>query len=169
MFYLAQAIGLISLILVVISFQQNNKKKLLNCQIFSCFFFAIHYLLLNATTGFFMNLINIIRNIMFVKCGKKIPAKYISIIIVFIITMSIVFYDGFLSLIPGIAGIIYTLGASQKKLTITRISGVIAGCLFFVYNLKVFAIMALISTIIEILSIVLAIYRFDIKKKRKKR
>ncbi|MBE6138695.1 MAG: YgjV family protein [Firmicutes bacterium] len=169
MFYIAQLFGLVGLIITVISFQQNNKKKLLNYQIFSGLFLAVHYFILNAITGVFMNLIGIMRNIIFIKYGKKVPLKYSYIIIAGIVALSFVFYDGFLSLLPGAACLVYTFGASQNNLTITRFSGLISSSLFLIYNIKVLAIVAVISTIIELISVSLAIYRFDIKQKKKKK
>ena len=48
MFYLAQVFGGMALIVLIISFQNNNKGKLLKYQIFSCIFFALQYYWFNA-------------------------------------------------------------------------------------------------------------------------
>lgn len=164
MFYLAQVFGLIALIILLISFQTNNKKKLLKYQVFSSAFFSVYYLLLNATTGFLMNVMKVIRNIMFAKLGKKVPIFYSGLIIVFLITFSIVFYDGPISLFPFIAGIIYTIGISQKNLTITRWIGLLSCALCMSYNIFMNTFTALIACIVEFISITISIYRFDIRK-----
>lgn len=166
MFYLAQIFGLIALVILVSSFQQNNKKKLLKYQTFASVFFSAYYLLLNAITGFLMNAMNIVRNIMFTRLGKKVPLFYSSIIIIFFITLSIVFYDGPISLFPFIAGIIYTIGISQKNLTVTRIIGLISCLLCIIYNIKMLAVTALIASVIEFTSVLISIYRFDTKAKK---
>lgn len=79
MFFLAQLFGLIGLIILVISFQQDRKDKLLKYQVFSSLFFSIQY------------------------------------------------------------------------------------CI--IYNIKYFAITGLITTIIEMISAIIAIYRFDFKRR----
>ena len=169
MFYLTQVFGLIALIILISSFQQNNKKKLLKYQIFSSVFFSVYYLLLNATTGFLVNAMNVIRNIMFSKLGKKIPIFYSGIVVSFFIVMSIVFYDGLISLLPFIATIMYTIVISQKNLTITRIVVLITCLLSIIYNIEMSAVTALIASILEFTSVVISIYRFDIKKKKRRK
>ena len=57
MFYLGQLFGVIALVVLMISFQKNDKKTLLKYQILSSLFFAIQYLCLNAISGCLMNLI----------------------------------------------------------------------------------------------------------------
>ena len=52
MFWIGQILGLIALIILIISFQINNKGKLLRLQIYSSLFFAMQYLFLGAINGF---------------------------------------------------------------------------------------------------------------------
>ena len=84
MIYLAQLFGFFALVILIISFQSNNKKTLLKYQIFSSLFFAIQYLCLNAITGCLMNLMTMIRNIIY-KMFKKTPLLFVSLIIIIMI------------------------------------------------------------------------------------
>lgn len=163
MFYLAQLFGIVALIILIISFQKNNKKSLLKYQIFSSLFFAIQYLCLNAITGCLMNLMTMIRNIVYKKF-KRTPLFLVLLIIISMITLSVFSYNGIISLLPTLAVILYSIALWQKNLTITRITEVISCSLFIVYNINVLAITGLISTIIELFFAIVAIYRFDIKK-----
>lgn len=165
MFYVAQILGLIAVIILSLSFQNNKKETLLKYQVFSSLFFALQYLCLNALTGFFMNLATMLRNIIFKKYENKVPLKYIIITILAMIILSVFSYDGIISLLPTIAVINYSIAVSQKNLTITRIAEVISCILFIIYNIKVLAIIGLIATIIEMIFVLIAIYRFDIRKK----
>ena len=65
MFYLAQILGVIALVFLLVSFQINKKETLLKYQIFSSFFFSVQYLCLNAITGCLMNLMTLVRNIIY--------------------------------------------------------------------------------------------------------
>lgn len=163
MIYLAQLFGFFALVILIISFQSNNKKTLLKYQIFSSLFFAIQYLCLNAITGCLMNLMTMIRNIIY-KMFKKTPLLFVSLIIIIMIILSVFSYNGLISLLPTIAVILYSVALWQKSLKITRITEIISCSLFIIYNINVLAIIGLISTIIELLFAIIAVYKFDIKK-----
>ncbi len=166
MFYIAQVFGVLGLIMIVISFQNNDKQKLLKYQIFSSLLFAIQYLCLNATNGCLMNVMTLIRNIIY-KRYKKTPLLYVIVIISFMIGLSLLFYDGLFSLFPGVAVILYTLALWQNNLTITRIGEAVACLVLAIYNIKVLAISGLVSTLLELCFAIIAIYRFDIRERKR--
>lgn len=165
MFILAQILGGIALFILVLSFQKNEKQALLKYQIGSSIFFAGQYLFLQAYTGCLMNLICVLRNILFKKYDKKQVPIYLLIFIVFImLILSLFAYNGSISLLPCIACILYTISIWQSNLKVTRIVEVISCSLYIIYNIKVLAYVGLVSTMIELISALIAIYRFDIKK-----
>ena len=73
-------------------------------------------------------------------------------------------HNGLISIFPTIAVILYSIAIWQKSLTFTRIAEVIGCVLFIIYNIHVLAISGLITTSIEMISAIIGIYRFDIKK-----
>ena len=160
-FILSQIFETIALVILIYSFQKNEKDELLKLQVFSSLFFSIQYIFLNAITGCLMNFMTLIRNMIFRK-SKNI--KYLIIVIILMILLSIISYNGPISLLPTIAVILYSIAIWQNNLTITRIVEVISCTLFIIYNIKFYAITGLISTIIELLSALIAIFRFDLKK-----
>ena len=164
MFYLAQFFGAIGLIFLLISFNINNKDKLLKYQIFSSSFFSIQYLCLNAITGCLMNLLSLIRNIIFKKYNNNIPIIYLLLMIFSMVVLTVFFYDGIISLLPAIAVSVYSIGLWQKNLTVIRLLELISCILFIIYNINVVAITGLISTIIELSIVLVAVYRYDFKK-----
>lgn len=163
MFYLAQLFGIVALVILILSFQKNNKKTLLKYQIFSSLFFAMQYLCLNAITGCLMNLMTMIRNVVYKKL-KKTPLLFLILIIISMIILTVFSYNGLISLLPTIAVILYSIALWQKNLKITRITEIVSCSLFIIYNINVLAISGLISTIIELVFAVIAVYRFDIKR-----
>ena len=164
-FTLAQIIGAIALIILIISFQKNDKKKLLKYQIFSSLLFAIQYVFLGAYTGCLMNFICIIRNFIFTKYSetKKTPLYWLIIILIFIIILSLLSFDGFISLLPTLAVSLYSIAVWNGNLNSIRIVEIISCLLFIIYNIKVSAYIGLIATIIEMLGAFAAFYRFNIK------
>lgn len=164
MFYIAQLFGIIALLILIMSFQKNKKDTLLKYQIFSSLLFALQYLFLNAISGCLMNLMTVVRNLIYKKFKDKIPIVYLILIIICMIILSLIFYKGIISLFPTLAVILYSIALWQTNLTITRVTEVISCSLFIIYNVQVLAISGLLSTIIEMLSVIIAIYKFDIKK-----
>ena len=169
MFILAQMLGAIALFILVLSFQKNEKQSLLKYQIGSSLLFAAQYLCLQAYSGCLINIACIIRNILFKKYnGKQIPIHYLIFIICIMLVLSLFSYVGPISLLPCIACILYSCSLWQNNLKITRIVEVFSCSLYIIYNIKVLAYVGLVSTMIELISALIAIYRFDIIKKEYK-
>ena len=165
MFIFAQILGGIALLILILSFQKNEKQTLLKYQIGSSVFFAAQYLCLQAYSGCLINIACIIRNILFKNyTGKKIPIYYLIFIICIMIVLSLFSYVGPISLLPCIACVLYSCSLWQDNLKITRIVEVISCSLYIIYNIKVLAYVGLFSTIIQLVSALVAIYRFDVKK-----
>ena len=100
MFIFAQILGGIALLILILSFQKNEKQTLLKYQIGSSVFFAAQYLCLQAYSGCLINIACIIRNILFRKyTGKKIPIYYLIFIICIMIVLSLFSYVGPISLL----------------------------------------------------------------------
>ena len=169
-FIVAQIFGALALTILIISLQKNSKTKLLLYQSISSLLYALQYLFLNAYTGCFMNLICMIRNMIFNQYPKKRPPVYWLIItIVLMIFFSSLSYTGVISFLPMIAVILYSIALWHGNLTVIRTTETIPCSLYILYNIKVLAITGLIATIIELVGAILAVYKFDIKKKKENR
>lgn len=169
-FIVAQIFGALALTILIISLQKNNKTKLLLYQSISSLLYALQYLFLNAYTGCLMNLICMIRNMIFNRYPKKRPPVYWLIItIVLMIFFSSLSYTGVISFLPMIAVILYSIALWHGNLTVIRTTEIISCSLYILYNIKVLAITGLIATIIELVGAILAVYKFDIKKKKENR
>ena len=165
MFILAQILGAIALFILVLSFQKNEKQSLLKYQIGSSIFFAAQYLFLQAYSGCLINIACIIRNLLFRKyTGKQIPIYYLIFVICIMIVLSLFSYVGPISLLPCIACVLYSCSLWQNNLKVTRIIEIISCSSYIIYNIYVLAYVGLVSSIIELISALIAIYRFDIKK-----
>lgn len=165
-FIIAQIIGILALIILMLSFQKNEKKLLLKYQTTSSFLYAIQYIFLGAYTGSLMNLTCMVRNFIFNKYNnKKVPIYWLIIIIILMVAFSSITYIGIISLLPMLAVVLYSIAIWYGNLKLIRCTEVISCSLFIVYNIRVLAITGLVATIIELIAALIAIYRFDIKKK----
>ena len=169
-FIVAQIFGALALTILITSLQKNSKTKLLLYQSISSLLYALQYLFLNAYTGCFMNLICMIRNMIFNQYPKKRPPVYWLIItIVLMIFFSSLSYTGVISFLPMIAVILYSIALWHGNLTVIRTTEIISCSLYILYNIKVLAITGLIATIIELVGAIITVYKFDIKKKKENR
>ena len=165
-FWIAQIFGGVALILLCFSFQQNNKKILLKYQILSSLFYALQYLFLNAFSGCFMNVACVFRNFIFRRYeSRRPPVYYLLIVVGVMLLLSYFSYQGWISLLPVIAVISYSIALWIGNLKVVRIVETFSCFLYIIYNIYVFAITGLISTVIELVMTVVAIYRFDVRKK----
>lgn len=164
-FVIAQIIGGVALIILMLSFQKNNKETLLRFQILSSMLYAIQYLFLDASTGCLMNFACMIRNVIFNKYkDRKVPTYWLGIVLALMILLSVISYNGVISLLPMIAVVLYSCALWNGNLKIVRIIEIISCSLFIYYNIKVIAITGLIATILELFAALIAVYKFDIKK-----
>ena len=166
-FFIAQVIGAIALIILVMSLQKNDKRTLLKYQMFSSFLYAIQYIFLNAYTGALMNLTCMARNYIFNKYEKQqVPIGWLIIVVSVMIGLSILTFNGAISLLPMIAVVLYSVAVWDGDLKCIRIVDVISCSLFIIYNIRVLAITGLIATIIELCAAIIGIYRFDINRNK---
>lgn len=165
LFILSQLFGIGAIIFLIISFQINDKDKLLKFQIVSSFLNFFQYLLLGGITGSLMNLVAGIRNIVFKKYGdKKIPIYVLVFFIVLITFLSSLSYSSDISLLPMLASLNYTFALWTGDLRLIRILDVFSSLLLCTYDVFVFSIAGFVLHFIELSSALVGIYKFDIKK-----
>jgi hypothetical protein len=150
--YLAQLFGLISLFLLIMSYQQTKKQKFLFIQIFANVFYFIQYILLSAFSAAASNMISIIRSSIFYKyeiSNKKIPIFFLFIFEIIILIAGFITYVNIFSIIPIIIVISYTYATWQKNLKVTYFICLVAAILWILYNYVVGAYVSIIGSIIE--------------------
>lgn len=67
---IAQAIGIIAMVFNIVSYQQKSAKRIIALQFFGASFFALNYLMLGAYIASMLNLVGVIRAVMFLKKDK---------------------------------------------------------------------------------------------------
>ena len=162
MFFLAQILGGIVLILTVISVQQKTKEKILIFQIIANIVISIQYFLLDAVTGGVVSIINIIRCWIFYIYKKKNMKPSVAFLVIFIlvaIASGIWTWQNIFSVIPIIAAIVFTYGLWQDNVKITKICTAITSGNWGIYNLIVKAYVGALQSLAEFTSSIIAIVR----------
>ena len=71
LYIVGQGFGILAILLGFLSYQVKTQKHLLICQTAVCTVFCIHYLLIGATTAMAMNMVNIVRNLVYYRRNQK--------------------------------------------------------------------------------------------------
>lgn len=164
----AQVLGLLALVFIILCIQQKTKEKLLKLQLVGNVFYAIQYLLLMAWSATCMSGISFFRSLIFHHDTEKGIKTNIFVLVLFMIIIMIfafLTFDGYYSLIPVIITLMYTYAIWQNNMTILRIISIIIALCWIVYNFIVGAYTAIIGSIFELASAVIALIRFDQKNK----
>lgn len=162
-------VSILSVALYVMSVQLKKKKNILITQIFASVCYLIVYVIKGAWSGVFVELLEQIKDISFIKLEKnhkKIPMYVLSIFIFLLVFVSIIFYDGPLSLLPLLINVILFVATYFKNPKWIRYSLLVSGALWGVYNLYVGAYIIVIGNLLEVVSAIISIVKYkDIDKK----
>lgn len=168
-FILSQIFVLIAVLLQGLSYLSKDKKRIMFlCIAYACLY-GMQYLLLNAMTGFAMNMINIIRNIWFynnAKKDKKNKLYMLLIILTLVIVMGKFTYTNIYSLLPITASLLITYSLWQKKTRVYRLLSLPISTLWLSYNIYCHSIFGIIAESILLIFELVGIYKYDIKGKK---
>lgn len=166
---LAQIFGVLALILMVLSYQQKERVRLLRFQMISNALFVASYYLLGAYSGAVMSLANVARSFVFSQSDKKWGRSRAWLFVFIGISMlgGWLTWEGPISILVIIATIILTVALYSKNQKFMRIMFLFPPLLYVSYNLLNKSIGGIGSDIFCMTSAIIAICRFDIKKKKK--
>ena len=169
---LIRVFGVLGLILSIIPFQFKKHKHIVLCKMASCLAFSTQYFLSGpvAYAGAWMDLISAFRNFLFYKfVEKKIPTLPVMIIFsVLVLCIGIATWEGWITLLAVIPKLITSISYGIKNEKVLRFV-TLPSCLFWVaYNCIVGTYEAAIGDLLTFTSIIIAIYRYDIKKENTK-
>lgn len=177
----AQIVGVLAMIVVFISFQQKFQKGIVAIQVVSYSLWTLYFFLLGAYTGCIMNGVAIFRNVIFAQRDKKKWASHMGwvygivgiCIAVSILNVTVLTKPNertvtklLIEIFPILGTALTTIGLRMEKASTVRIYCLISMPLWLVYNVYSVALSAVVTDITTILSLVIAIARLDINKKK---
>ena len=173
---IAQIIGIFGLIANSVAYQMRGKNAILFFQMLGSAIFTVNYILIGAYSGAILNAVAIIRAIVYIY-KDKFKAGHIAWLMgfstIYVLSYVAVFTilgkeptanNLILEVLPVVAMIVVTISYRSKSAKTVRALGMINSPLWLIYNIANVAIGAIISGIINIVSIVIGIIRYDIRK-----
>lgn len=191
MYWIIQTIGYMAMACSITSIQQKTHKKILVFQALANTFFGIQYFALGAYVGAALNLVALIRSLIFFNHGKKWadhaiwPWVFCATFVLFGIftynlPQSVTPLFGFNSLvdnkdivvkilpvIPVIGNVINTFSFASTNPTFTRITFMLSSPSWIIYSFISGSWGAFINECFTMTSTIIAIIRFDVLKKVK--
>lgn len=167
MFIIAQCFGVLALLSYIVSTQQKHREGILAWDGIYCTFLSIQYLLLGGLSGFVAGALQVTRDVIFRKFKKKIPTWATIVFCILVFISGIIFFDGPVSLLPGIHTIIHTLYLSYGDMTIYRFIRLFSLTFMFAYNIFMGAYVGIIIVLVQGVFSVIGLARLDGEKVKK--
>ena len=175
----AQIIGIFGLAFNALSFQQKNKRTLILFQLCGGFLFSIHFFMLGAYTGFLLNALCVFRAIVYSRRNLKPKAimiwLYVFTILYFVsyaltftvFNVEITLFNAIIEFVPIIGMCFVTISFGMTSAGKIRAFSTINSCSWLVYNIVHSSIGGMVCEILSLISIVIGIIRYDLKRTKK--
>ena len=180
-YIIGQIIGIFALVCAIISFQSKTRKNILVFQLFGSLLFSVHFVMIGAFVGALLNLIGILRSVIFMNNseGEKRKKYWLWIFVVLCIGAGIATIDGdlnlsswsidfsaigtYIALFP-VAGMIFTTAGlwAEKPSTVRKISIGSSPC-WIIYNLYNGSYAGVATEVFILSSIIIGMLRLDRK------
>lgn len=159
---LGQVFGILAMVLTFASYQANTKRLLLMIQTLSTACTCLGFFFLGATTGFLLNILCVIRNVVFYFLDRTSRLYYpaTGILSVLYIVLGILSWQGWFSLFVTLALVINTVVMSLGVPQILRKSILITSPMVIVYNVVVFSIGGIANECVAIAGAVVGLIRY---------
>lgn len=159
-YIISQLIVGIAFIISLTTYHKKAKKNILTTAIISNTLKLIHYILLNATSGYTTKILGILRDIIIVKKEKykclSSNIIFYTFIIIYIL-ISILTYKDLTSLFPLIAALIYLIPIWNGNALTVKKAAFISSIFWLMYDISIFSITSIISDIVFSVSILIAL------------
>ena len=161
--FIAQIIGIIAILVWSYSVHRKEQYDILWYQAIANLFYTIQYIILNVIAAAAMNFSSVIRCYLFYKKGKNkedISNFWLVFFIAVVLILGFLTYQNYLSLIPIIITLFYTVSSFVPNTKWFRIIFILAAIVWIFYNLKVKAYICVVGNILEIASGTMALIKY---------
>lgn len=165
---IAQIIGFMGTIVVVIGMQQRKYGRIVFCKILNELFAAIHYFLIGGYTGMVINLASCMTNGVYwyrITKGKSTLIFQILFGALFV-TLGALSWHGPISIFVVLAKLISSVSLGIKNPRAIRILNLISNPCWLVYNLYLGTVAGIVTDTLVLTSVIIAVVRLDILKKQ---
>ncbi len=161
----AEIIGIIGIICSILSFQCEQRKKVMLFQVMASLMFTTQLFLVGAFTGACLDLINFARSLFFSIDKKWAKSKWwLAAFMLILIGAGIATWKDAYSILPIIGSLLSTVALWMKTSKNIRLISLFSGPCWLIYNIVNGAYSAAINELIAMTSIVIGMLRYDVKK-----
>lgn len=163
----SQLLTVIFYILLCLTYIERSRRQILVTNLISHFVEAVIFILLKGYTGLAMIIFNFFRDNFFLidsknQNNKEITRRDIHILIILlmgIMFLAIISFDGIFSMFPILATIASTIAIWQKNTRIYRFLGIFCSMCWLVYHISLHSIVAIILESILLVSTIVGYFR----------
>ena len=167
---LAQIIGLMATITYVLSYQQKTRRNIVLVNAMSNIFYVLQYILLGAFEGATIDVLSTVSSIAAHNKDKGFIAKHTKLIIIIInlamVISGLFLYKNIFSSFPVIGAILQTSALWITEERKIRIVSFLGTPFWLIYNIVSKAYFSALGSTLCMVSIGVAIYRYDIVSKK---
>ncbi len=169
--YIANAVGIIAVIVFVLSYQQKTRRGIVVCNVISRSLYVAQYLLLFAFEGAVLDILGVFASILAQNKDKPFIKKHLKLVItavnLVIVIAGILLYKNIFSLLPMFGVLLHTGAFWLSKEKTIRIVSFLGSPFWLIYNIVSAAYGSAIGDVLTMVSIAAAFVRYDILKKKR--
>lgn len=154
----AQAIGIIGMVLCLLCYHGKTHKSLLAIKLAADIIWAVHYFMIGGYSGFALNVLCTARETVYM-VDKNDKRRVLWLCLFVLANWSVQFFTwkGLTSLFPAIVATIGSYSFWQKNVTVTRVLALVIAALMFTYDLFVMSYAGLLSEALTFVSALAAL------------
>lgn len=169
MYIIAQIVGILAVASYLLSYQLKKRKHIIAVNATSSFLYVLQYILLGALEGAAIDVLSAVGAVTAHNKDKKFIAKHLTAVIIVLnllfLAVGLSLYQNIFSLFPIAGAILQTSAFWLTREKHIRLVSFLGTPFWLVYNLVSQAYGSAIGSVLCMISIGSAIYRYDIKKK----
>ena len=164
-YWISQVFVLFAYIMCGATFFVKKRSYVLVLSTGVCISFSIAYVFLSAWTGIAMNVISMLRNLVFflvakyASNNKKWNYFQLALILLLMVIFAVVTYDGILSLAAVFASMIYTYAVWNEKSKYYKIFAITSSIAWIVYNIFIYSILGIILETVMVICAVIGLIK----------
>lgn len=171
MIIVGNIIGIAAVLMFVLSYQFKSRRGIIIFNGGSRILYVLQYIFLGALEGAVLDIVALLVTVLAQQKEhrwlKKYPRLVVAAADLFVIAMGLIFYKNIFSLLP-VVGVLFETGAlwltKEKHIRIVSFFG---APFWLAYNLLFAAYGSAVGNVMTMISIGIAIWRYDISKKKK--
>ena len=167
---IAQILGLLAVGAFLLSYQQKKRRDIIIWNVASRCLYIIQYIMLGAFEGAVLDILGAASSVAAQNKDKSFIKNHLRLVIILINLViagaGLILYENIFSLFPIIGVILHTSAFWITNEKTIRLVSFLGSPFWFIYNFASQAYGSSVGDLLSMVSIGIAIYRYDIRKKR---